>query len=341
MRKLKIRGVPEALTVAVLLLASGLPLSNCGSSTPVPTASVAFVQYVDSAESEEVRLAALQGLAEGGLREGDGLDVRLYSAGTDFSLLQAIAGQAAAGKHDAVITFGTPATQAVYSRLGPQDLLVFGLVSDPVAAGLCRSPTDHPPGLTGYYGLFPTTDVLELIRAVLPEAEVLGVVWNSGESNSHRYLEIIRAEAGRYGLHLLESPVAGTSEILAAAEGLASRGADVFFCAGDSTVIQGFEALASVAARRGIPVFANVSSLTERGAVITLGRPFSVEGNAVGRLAAEIISGERDPAETAFRRLDILELRVNERLMERFGLEVPQQFRRWQVDTSGGTGSDD
>jgi len=55
----------------------------------------------------------------------------------------------------------------------------------------------------------------------------------------------------------------------------------------------------------------------------------------VGRLAAEIITGKRDPAKTSFRRLDALELRVNETLMERFGLEVPRQFRRWQSNTTG------
>lgn len=332
---------PWPLTLAMILLAGGASLSGCGGKTQAPAFSVAFVQYVDSAESEEVRLSTLEGLADNGLRPGAGLDLSFYSAGADFSLLQAIAGQAAAGGHDAIITFGTPATQAVFSRLGPQDRLVFGLVSDPVSAGLCRSPVDHPPRLTGYYGLFPTIEVLELIHAVLPSAEVLGVVWNSGESNSHRYMEIIRAEAGRFGLRLEESAVAGTSEILSAAEGLASRGADVFFCAGDSTVIQGFEALASVSARRGIPIIANVSSLTERGAVITLGRSFSIEGRAVGRLTAEIVSGTRNPADTPFRRLEALELRVNEKLLERFGLDIPQRFHRWQVDTSGGTVSKD
>lgn len=318
---------------AVLLLLGGLlALPGCNGTSPAPAAGVAFVQYVDSAESEEVRLAALEGLARGGLRQGDGLDVRCYSAGADFSLLQAIAGQAAGGGYDAIITFGTPATQAVFARMGPEDRLVFGLVSDPVSAGLCRGPDQHQPGITGYYGLFPTTEVLELIHEVLPDAEVLGVVWNSGESNSHRYLKIIRAEAGRHGLRLEESAVAGTSEILPAAEGLASRGADVFFCAGDSTVIQGFEALATVSARRNIPVFANITSLTRRGAVITLGRSFRAEGLAVGRLAAEIISGGRDPAETPFRQLEKLELRVNSELMERYGLEIPERFRRWQVD---------
>jgi putative ABC transport system substrate-binding protein len=318
--------------MAMILLAGGAALSTCGRTADDPTVTVAFVQYVDSSEADEVRLAALEGLADHGLRPGAGLDVRLFSAGADFSILQAIAGQAVAGGHDAIITFGTPATQAVYSRLGPADRLVFGLVSDPVTAGLCRSPVDHPPGLTGYYGLFPTAEVLELIRAVLPEARVLGVVWNSGESNSQRYLEIIRNEAGRFGLGLEESAVAGTSEILSAAEGLASRGADVFFCAGDSTVIQGFEALAAVSARRGIPIFANVSSLTERGAVITLGRSFAAEGRAVGQLAADIIRGTRSTAETPLRRLEKLELRVNKELMERFGLEIPQRFRHWQLD---------
>jgi putative ABC transport system substrate-binding protein len=339
MRKLTLTSVLAVCTIALLLTVSLLWFSGCSGAAPAAGTRVALVQYVDSAESAEVRQAVLQGLADGGLREGDNLEVRLYSAGADFSLLQAIAGQAAAGDHDAVITFGTPATQAVFSRLRPQRRLVFGLVSDPVAAGLCRSAEDHPPHLTGYYGLFPTVEVLELIRAVLPRAETLGVVWNSGESNSQRYMEIIRAEAGRQGLRLLESPVAGTSEILAAAEGLASRGADVFFCAGDSTVIQGFEALASVSARRRIPVFANVSSLTERGAVITLGRSFSVEGRAVGLLAAEIVSGKRDPAQTPLRRLGALERRVNTELMERFGLKVPQRFRRWQKNTGGGTDS--
>lgn len=329
------RSCPWPLTLAMILLAGCAAFTSCGGTEQDPEFTVAFVQYVDSSESEEVRLAALAGLAEMGLRPGDGLKTRFYSAGAEFSLLQAIAAQACTGDYDAIITFGTPATQAVFSRLGPRQRLLFGLVSDPVAAGLCRSPGDHPPQLTGYYGLFPTTEVLELIHAVLPDADVLGVVWNSGESNSHRYLEIIRAEAGRYGLRVEESAVAGTSEILAAAEGLASRGVDVFFCAGDSTVIQGFEALASVSVRRGIPVLANVSSLTERGAVITLGRSFSAEGRAVGRLAAEVMTGARDPAETPFRRLDAVELRVNESLMEQFGLELPQRFRRWQVHTSG------
>ncbi len=324
------------IALAIILLAGVTMLGSCGRAAD-PAVTVAFVQYVDSAESEEVRLAALEGLADNGLRPGAGLDVRCYSAGADFSMLQAIAGQAVAGGHDAIITFGTPATQAVYSRLGPSNRLVFGLVSDPVSAGLCRSPVDHPPGLTGYYGLFPTTEVLELIRAVLPQARVLGVVWNSGESNSHRYLEIIRAEVSRAGLRLEESAVAGTSEILSAAEGLAARGVDVFFCAGDSTVIQGFEALASVSARRGIPIFANISSLNERGAVITLGRSFSAEGRAVGQLAAEIVRGTRDPAQTPLRRLDTLELRVNEQLMERFGLEIPQRFSHWQSAPTGGT----
>jgi putative ABC transport system substrate-binding protein len=296
---------------------------------------VAFVQYVDSAEAEEVRLAALEGLAEKGLQQGSGLEVRFYSAGADFSLLQAIAGQVAGRGHDAIIAFGTPATQAVFTRMGPQDRLVFGLVSDPVSAGLCRGPDQHQPRITGYYGLFPTAEVLELIHAVLPQADVLGVVWNSGESNSHRYLEIIRAEAGHHGLLLEESTVAGTSEILAAAEGLASRGVDVFFCAGDSTVIQGFEALAAVSVRRDIPIFTNVTSLTKRGAVIALGRPFRSEGMAVGRLAAEIITGERDAAATPFRRLEDLELRVNTELMDRHRLEIPQRFHRWQVDETG------
>jgi len=310
-------------------------LAGCVGEAPERKASVAFVQYVDSAESEEVRSAALRGLADGGLREDDTLQVRCYSAGADFSLLQSIADQAAAGGHDAIITFGTPATQAVFTRLGPEDRLVFGLVSDPVSAGLCRTAEDHPPGVTGYRGLFPTVEVLELIRAVLPRARVLGVVWNNGESNSHRYLEILRAEAGPHGLELIESAVAGTSEIITAAEGLAARGADVFFCAGDSTVIQGFEALASVSDRRGIPVFANVSSLTDRGAVIALGRSFSAEGQAVGRLAAEVITGARDPAQTPLQSLDTMELRVNEGLMDRYGLEIPQRFHHWQ-STPGG-----
>ncbi len=315
------------LPALLLLATAALTIVCCNDAPPASMASVAFVQYVDSAESETVRQAAISGLEAGGLQEGDNLDLRFYSAGADFSLLQAIAGQAAAGGHDAIITFGTPATQAVFSRLGPGDRLVFGLVSDPVSAGLCRSADDHPPGLAGYFGLFPTVEVLRLIRAALPQADSLGVVWNSGESNSHRYLEVIRIEADRFGLQLLEAPVAGTSEILAAADGLASRGADVFFCAGDSTVIQGFEALASVSVRRGVPLFANVSSLTKRGAVMALGRSFSAEGRAVGLLAAEIVSDRTDPAVTPFRRLEQAELQVNAALMERFGLQVPEPFR--------------
>lgn len=323
---MKIACRPMVLALAAL---AALFAVGCRGEDSPGTVRVAFVQYVDSAESEEVRRAALEGLAEAGLRPGNGLEARCYSAGADFALLQSIAGQASSAGYDVIITFGTPATQAVYSRIGDRPPLVFGLVSDPVSAGLCRSPEDHPANLAGYYGLFPTTDVLDLVQAMLPEAESIGVVWNSGESNSRRYLEIIRTETARRGLRLEETPVAGTGEILAAAEGLAARDVDLFFCAGDSTVIQGFEALASVGNRRGIPVAANVTSLVHRGAAFSLGRSFSEEGLAVGRLAAGIVSGEIDPATTPLRRLERFELRVNEALMARYGLTVPDRFRRW------------
>jgi len=317
------------LTILALAVLAAISTGGCRENDPPPAARVAFVQYVDSAESEEVRLAALEGLAEAGLGPDNGLETRFYSAGADFALLQAIAGQASAAGYDAVITFGTPATQAVFSRIGGRGRLVFGLVSDPVSAGLCRSPEDHPPNLAGYYGLFPTSEVLDLVQAVLPQARSIGVVWNNGESNSLRYLEIIRAETARRGLTLEETTVAGTGEVLSAAEGLAFRGVDVFFCAGDSTVIQGFEALAAVGRRRGIPVAANVTSLVDRGATFCLGRSFSEEGRAVGRLAAGIVNGEIDPATSPLRRLENLELTLNDELMAQYGLEIPDQFRHW------------
>ncbi len=287
-----------ALTAGILLLSDWNRRSDSRQIIP----RVAILQHASHAVLDEGVRGILQGLAEGGFKDGEAVAIQRFNAENDSPTENAIAREVTDGRFDLIVTASTLSLQAVASanRAG-RTKHVFGLVIDPFGAGVGISradPLQHPTHLVGYGSMQPVGDAFRLARQLLPSLATVGVVWNPAESNSEASTKKAREICAELGIRLLEATVDNSSGVAEAAGSLISRGVQALWVGGDVTVLVALDGVMAAAKKSGIPVFTNIPPSSQRGALFDLGANHQEIGRLTGMLAADILRGA-DPAAIA------------------------------------------
>src|SRR5215510_9539908 len=262
---------------------------------------------------------ALEALKDNGFVDGQNLVLRQYNAEGDIGTVNTIARQVSDGQFDMVMTFSTPAMQAVAkANTKGKAIHVFGLVADPFAAGVGLrrdAPLDHPRHFVGFGIPAPVDQSFRFAHQMFPRLKTVGVAWNPAESNSVGYVGQARKAAQELQIELLEAHVDNSSGVLEAASSLASRGAEALWVPGDNTILSALNSVLSAAKKARIPVFSISPGDPQRGSLLDLGANFHEVGKLTGKLAVDIIRGA-DPAQIPVRdfapqRLVVNQLAVN------------------------------
>ena len=233
----------------------------------------------------------------------------------------AIAQKFAADQVDMILAIATPTAQTAAQATKDIPILITA-VTDPVSAKIVAAMDKPGANVTGTTDMNPIKEQLELIKEVLPEAKQVGVLYNSGETNSIVQIEIAKEFASQMGLELVERAVTNSSEVKQAAESLPK--VDAIYVPTDNTVVSALEAVLIVGEKAKIPVFAAESESVNNGAIMTYGLDYYKLGRQTGEMAVKILKGEANPGDLAIESQKDLELIINKKAAERFGVEIPQ-----------------
>jgi ABC-type uncharacterized transport system substrate-binding protein len=337
--------------LALIFAASaGLLLSDLGSRNPpartaarTGPARFAILQFASNPVMDDTLQGILDGLASRGYRDGDRLAVKVYNAEGDLPLAHQMAGQIVGTRYDLAATISTICLQALASadRAGHVPF-IFCAVSDPLAANIgirALDTLDKPAHLTGYGTSQPVEDIFREALAANPSLKTVGVVWNPAEANSLSCTKRARAICKELGLTLIEAPIEGSKDVREAADSLVARGAQAFWTGGDATVISAYDVLQQSANKAHIPVFSNISSQAQRGALFDYGANYHQVGYQAGLLAADILDGQ-SPANIPARNLMPARLGLNEKTradLRDTWIFTPSQYSRasYVVEESG------
>ena len=125
--------------------------------------------------------AFLAGLGEEGFERGRNLAVEYRWAEGEYERVPALAAELLARKPALIVAYGPPnLLRAAIDAIPPKMPVVFGTGGDPVAAGIVASLGRPGGNATGIANRTNTLDIkrLELLRDLLPEARVIGMVLN-------------------------------------------------------------------------------------------------------------------------------------------------------------------
>jgi putative ABC transport system substrate-binding protein len=278
------------LTSAILLVSDR---DNRVSSRSRPR--LAILAFASTLIFEDGARGLIDGLAAAGYAAGDRMELTRYNAEADLATVNTIARELIGGRFDLVVTLGTPALQAVANANRSGRVRHFyGVVADATGAGVgvsATDPFDHPPHLVGVSSFIPSTEAFSVAREMLPSLRRIGLVWNSGETNSAIFTKDARKTVATMDLELLEATVENSAGVGEAASSLVARGAQALWVSGDSTVQQGIGALIRAAAQGRIPVFTFQPGDVEQGALFDLGLNFYDIGRETAQRVVQALDG--------------------------------------------------
>jgi ABC-type uncharacterized transport system substrate-binding protein len=318
-----------ALASAVLLLTDKgsrrAPLNASGSSPSegARVYSIALFQHVSQPTIDEGASGVIAGLAAAGYRDGGLIRLRRFNAEADAATSNTIARELVGGAYDMIITLSTPSLQAVAAANRDTKIPhVFGMVSDPVAAGVgiaADDPRKHPPYMAGLGTMQPVAEAFRMARQLAPKLLRVGVAWNPSEANSEACTKIARSICRELKMELLEANVDNSAGVREAVASVIGRGAEAMWIGGDATVLASVDSVIGPAQTAGIPVFSNIPGCASRGALFDLGADYYRVGGQAGALAGRVLGGESPaslpivyeaPAELWINRVALAQLKV-------------------------------
>jgi putative ABC transport system substrate-binding protein len=287
---------------------------------------VGFLDFVEDDTLAKARQGFLEALGERGFSDKKGTIEVVYrcAQGDQPTLIQAC--QDLISRRPRLIAT-CPTLSTIVAAQRTKEIPILMMVSPrPDIVGLTSAGGRFQSNLLGAY---ETLDYLKegpaIIRQVVPQARVVGLVYNPAEPQSVLALEVIRKACAEQGLSLEVTPVSSSTDAVMAAQVLVSKGVQAFFAMPDNTVFASFEALKKVCDQARLPVFTSESGLVARGALAAYGADFYAWGRQVGAQAARLL----EKGDSSGTQLEVVAVRkrvFNPQSAALLGIRMPAGF---------------
>jgi ABC-type uncharacterized transport system substrate-binding protein len=307
--------------LALALVEALLMLAGC-SNQGEELYTIGVFQINSNPNLDATREGFMDGLKQAGYEDGENVHLVVKNAQGDIATAQLIA-QQFAQETDMLMAISTPCLQAAIKATSEKPI-IFGEIANAYVyvAGAGTSATDHLPNVTGAFSFHPIKETLQLLLEIMPETKRVGVLWNPAQANSVFNVELEREGAQELGLELVEVTVSNSSDVLMAAQTLATKEVDAIVQVSDNVVYAAFDSLVKVADEQHIPLFSNSLDHAEQGAAVALGWDFYDNGLKSAELAVRVMEGE-NPSDIPFQGLDKMLLHVNPAAAQRQGFTIP------------------
>ncbi|MBR3795675.1 MAG: ABC transporter substrate-binding protein [Clostridia bacterium] len=267
----------------------------------------------------------IEGLAEAGIVEGENLKIDFQNAQADMGIAQQIAAQFAAGRVDMMVGIATPMAQACYNAASGSIPTIFTAVTDPIAAGFADASGKASGDVTGTSDALPIEAQLKTIRAMLPDAKKIGILYTTSEVNSISAIEIYKSLAPNYGFEIIESGISTIADIPLALDALLSK-VDCLTNLTDNTVVSALALMLDKANAAGKPVFGSEIEQVKLGCIAAEGLDYIALGRQTGLMAAKVLKGEAKASEIPYEIITEPGLYVNADVLAKFGVVLSDEL---------------
>lgn len=259
-----------------------------------------------------------EAFADAGYVEGEDVVFNSHNAQGNNNTLHDMSSQLAK-ENDLLLGISTASGQA-FANIESEKPILFTAATDPVGAGLVQSMEEPGGNVTGTSDAAPIKEQIDLLISINPDAEKVGIIYNSGEQNS-----VIQAEeAAQYieeqGKEALQSTVTSTNDVQQVAESLLND-VDLLWIPTDNTLSAAADTVGQLAIDAQVPIVAGSIDHTEVGGLATYGISYFNIGKQAGEMAVDILKNGKSPAEIPVETAEELELYVNEEMAEALGID--------------------
>lgn len=304
-------------------LALGLLVS--ASMALAQTKHVAIANMVDIPQLLEVKVGFVGALRAAGYVENQNLKLDYLSAQGNAGVATQILRKFVGDAPDVIVTMTTPMAQAALSATKTVPV-VFTVVTDPLGAKVVRSLKRPGGNATGVSDLAPIDRQLRLIKAFMPQAKRLGVIYNTGLDGSLYQIDVLKPLLKAQGMTMVEANAPTSNEVVSAMRSLVGK-VDAVWIPNDPTVYAALESAVRIGQEKKIPVFTAETRTVERGAIASIGFDYNAVGEEAARQVVKILKGTK-PGDIDVETPQVFRTVVNQRAVQAAGLRIPDDVAR-------------
>ena len=324
-------------TIMNKVITAGIVTAALASSSTVyaekETYTIGIEQFAEHGSLDNCREGFLEGLAEEGLVEGENLTVEYKNAVADMGTAGQISDSFVSSDVDLLCGIATPSAQSCFNAAMDKEIpVIYTAVTDPLAAELADEEGNPVGEITGTSDKLPIQQQLEMIRTMLPEAETIGILYTTSEANSESAIKEYEALAEEYDFTIETAGITATADIPLAAQGLLEK-VDCITNLTDNTVVSSLPAILEMANEAKIPVFGSEIEQVKIGCLAAQGLDYVELGRQTGKMAAQVLKGEKKASELPYETIEEASLYINEKTAENLGIEIPSELKDSAVES--------
>ena len=299
----------KKLAACGLSLTMILSLAACGGTDDTSSGEsggepvkylIGISQYGQHGSLDNCREGFLQGLEQAGLVEGTDFEVDYQNANFDDNQATQIGQMFSAEDKDIPV--------------------IFTAITDPVGAHLDAG------NITGTSDALPVEGQLQLIRALQPDADTIGIVYTTSEANSVYSISVYEELATDYGFTIDAVGVTSQAEVTQAVDTLLSHGVDCLSNLTDNNVVGVLGAILEKTDEAGIPVYGSEVEQVKLGCVGGAGLDYIQLGIQTGLMAAKVLTGEAACEDLPYETIENYGLYINSDAAAELGITIPDDI---------------
>jgi ABC-type uncharacterized transport system substrate-binding protein len=282
---------------------------------------IGFIRPTRAEESGNLVAAVRQGLRESGY-PSDKIAIEARWANERTEELPKLAAELVALKVAAIVASidAAHAAKAVTTSIP----IVFVTGTEPVAAGLVSSINRPGGNITGvsFYALPVTGKRLELLRQLVPKAELIAVLQDPTYAQHQTETGLIETAARTLGQKIITFKAGSEQEIDVAFSAIAKSGAGALFVGVGQFFNSRRSQLVGLADLHAIPASFPLAGIVAAGGLTSYGASITDAYRRAGVYVARILNGEK-PGDLPIELPTKYELSINLKTARTLGLTVP------------------
>ncbi len=301
--------------------------AGCNSQDNSKSYKIGVNQFGQHGSLDNCYAGFIEGLKQEGIVEGENLTIQLQNANFSGDTANIIAQSFVSDKMDLICGIATPSAQACYNAADGEIPVIYTAVTDPNAAMLVDG------NVTGTSDELPVEAQLKMIRALLPDAKNIGILYTTSEPNSVSSIAKYESMAKDYGFNIITTGISTATDIPLAAETLVPQ-VDCITNLTDNTVVGQLPIILEIANKKNIPVFGSEIEQVKLGCAAAEGLEYFNLGIQTGKIAAKVLKGEATAQDIPYEILTESEFTINSTVLQGFGITVPEEYKQRAIDVA-------
>lgn len=224
-----------------------------------------------------------------------------------------------------IYVFGTTAGIET-AKVVKQTPILFGMVTDPVQAGLIQSWESSGNNVTGVSHSVPYQDQVDFILR-LGNYQRIGIIYEKEAANAQIAVETLTKLLGEKGIQMVGAPVTSDADLAGGIQTLIDQKVNLVYLPSDSLIVSKADTIIAALNGHKIPTYGAVEPFMPKGAMAGIVSSYEMVGKALVDKAEKILKGT-PVAQIPSSHLpySMLTIVVNAKTVRTVGVSIPYEL---------------